>query len=106
MNEKQLKLAKLYAELIGVEVTEWQGSIYECVDFGYGPTTGAIFNPFIGQLQLDARDNYQAIVSYHHKQVSLWIETTWITANYKNDIEMSVAVIECILKSKGLYNEN
>jgi len=110
MNEKQLKLAKLYAELIDVEILEYKGALLYPNDQGYMCENGVTcdwFNPFIGQLQLDARDKFEVHTDYINKSVSMWSvgefrDDVICRAEIKSKGYASTAVIECILKSKGL----
>jgi hypothetical protein len=108
MNEYQLKLAKLYAELIGESpVISRNGFVYllkgyaECRE-----PLPTLFNPFIGQLQLDARDNFEVDIEWYREAVSMQSEysdkpnNSVIGFDGKNEVPQ--AVIECILKSKGL----
>ena len=95
MNKHQLKLAKLYAKLIGYSV-ELRGDNY------YGAEThGQLFNPFIGQLQLDARDDYGAEIEYEKNRVAISNDNGCFTVRAECREELSMASIECILKSKG-----
>ena len=122
MNEYQIKLAKLYAELIGVElyrdifisdsVNEICALLSNAVskdEFcdSLKPGSHCHFNPFIGQLQLDARDEFEVHTDYINKSVSMWSvgefrDDVICRAEIKSKRYASTAVIECILKSKGL----
>jgi len=104
MNEKQLKLAKLYAELIDVEVLEYKGALLYPNDQGYMCENGVTcdwFNPFIGKLQLDARDNFKVDI-YHSLSCVHIDDLSGLPFVSWSDSSIEVAVIECILKSKGL----
>ena len=116
MNEKQLKLAKLYAELIGVElyrdifisdsVNEICALLSNAVskdEFcdSLKPGSHCHFNPFIGQLQLDARDNFKVDI-YHSLSCVHIDDLSGLPFVSWSDSSIEVAVIECILKSKGL----
>ena len=108
MNEYQLKLAKLYAELIGVNVSEYRDSLaFFKKDGVLAEVPMGYFNPFIGQLQLDARDKFEVHTDYINKSVSMWSvgefrDDVICRAEIKSKGHASTAVIECILKSKGL----
>ncbi len=109
MTEYQIKLAKLYAELIGIEVFDHKGSLLYPNDQGYmfvNDTTCEWFNPFKGQLQLDARDNFEVQVIYYDKsniEVEIFNQNHSVSSNVwaKSIRDIPTAVIECILKSKG-----
>lgn len=102
MTEYQIKLAKLYAELIGVDIfDEDDGRLFTKSEECDGWIDLKTFNPFIGQLQLDARDSFD--VDIYHSLSCVNIDdlsglpfVSWV------DSSIEAAVIECILKSKGI----
>ena len=123
MTEYQIKLAKLYAELIGVNVEallkdgEEFALVCTSVDIGR-----VIFDPFKGQSQLDAMHNFKVNVahckqldcgtdgngSYDLPYVHFLIDNKGVKKSHSvtplNDDSaeaMGVAVIECILRSQG-----
>jgi hypothetical protein len=118
MNEYQLKLAKLYAELIGVELYREEfisdsvnnicallGNAVSKDEFcdSLKPGSHCHFNPFTGQLQLDARDNFEVEIDYDEGcMYKIWVDRQWRRVPFESKPEISTAVIECILKSKGL----
>lgn len=99
MTEYQLKLAKLYADLIGEDVTvSFDGQTSWLHKTGFD---GHHFNPFKGQLQLDARDKFFAEIDYSIPLVRVWSGSECVTTGGDSEDCVSVAVIECILKSEG-----
>ena len=101
MNKHQMKLAKLYAELIGYEVIHARQGI----TVTSAHKTIYDFNPFQGQLQLDARELFEVTVEYcDGVHVSAWnwskkARTLLIKCKNSNASEM---VIECILRSQEI----
>jgi len=99
MTEYQLKLAKLYAKLLGLNHVEYKGLIL----VSHGFSCDKPFNPFIGQLQLDARDDFDV-----QKTDSMTTENC-IIISIRGGIAIRIfdksliaeKTIECILKSKG-----
>lgn len=94
----QLQLCKLFAELEDVK-THMCVNI-DCVENIYSDS--GPYNPFIGQLQLDARDKYKVTIEYPNNYMTS--ELRKVAGGYtefnSNDL-ISEKVIECILKSEG-----
>ena len=98
----KLQLVKLFAKLEGVtlaysdNIGGWSsGTPYGKDDFEYDPIKNIEFN-------CSLRDKYEVEICYRHKEVAVWIESTWIKVEFKTKRSIPRSVIKCILKSKGL----
>ncbi|MDB4261440.1 hypothetical protein N9878_01095 [bacterium] len=99
-----LEMCKAIAKLEGVDASAFDGRLYINIKYyGYTET----YNP-ITDLDLNCmlRDKWEVNITYHHNQVAIWIETTWITVEYKCKTEISRAVCECVLRAEGIYEED
>lgn len=103
MNNKQLKLAKLFAELECAEVVVDNGELYACSAPNPVRVLHGYFNPFKGQLQLAARDKYEVQINYFCGEVYISIDDDdgEINVLFNDKSIVGEAVIECILKYKG-----
>ena len=97
---KQLDMIKALAKLEGVKGHIFDG-LFIRDDIDVGPLC---FNPFTDlALTFKAMVKYECEICYRYKHVMVWVESTWIQASFKDESEIPHAIIECILKSQGLW---
>ena len=99
----EIKMIKAFAELEGVEFHDSINKRHVMVksktrylaSFEYNPITDLALN-------CAARDKYQVEVCYRYNKCMVWVESTWVEVSFK-DQSIEKSVIECILKSQGIW---
>ena len=122
MNTEDLKLCKAFAKLDGVSEFEMhRGYMYAKHpkgDLSINGTQHRVYNPLVGELQLNARDKYGVTVehlsqfdrgvggtgSYNIPFVRVRLVNSWVnTPSGKTEsLDISRAVLKCILYSRGV----
>ena len=99
---KQIDMIKAFAKLEGFNQVEIKGRVqvsrgFNC-DIVYNPITDLALN-------CAARDKYKVEVSYDYNMVTLCLDDGLMSevVHFKSIESIPSRVIECILKSKGLY---
>ena len=100
-----LELCKKFAELEGKHSFEVVDGIPFVAKLK-GWVTRVSYNPITDlALNCAARDKYKVQIDYRDKDITVWLDdeaTTADSTKYSGDEDIPRAVIECILKSKGL----
>jgi len=113
---KELDMIKSFAKLEGIEIVdEYCGKLFiKDVDSGSVSIKGyshSSYNP-IDNLALNcaARDKYETDIEWYYESVSMQSEYTdrpnEFVVRFSGKDELPKAVIECILKSEGKWNES
>lgn len=100
-----LEMCKAIAKLEGLQSVEYKGLVlvshgFSC-DKPYNPITDLALNCML-------RDKYEVQVDYRDRDITVWENdeaTTAQSMRFESKGDIPRAVIECILKSQGLYNE-
>lgn len=106
---KQLDMIKAMAELDGVGIGETQGKLWvkdEHGCFSWNRLGHKEYNPITDlALNCAARDKYEVEVEYWLDRVVIDGDTPSISTvvYFEQKSEIPRAIIECILKSKGLW---
>ena len=113
MNE--LEMIKAFAELEGIEYYSGSFNIYAKKDWGcarpdlrFLGENYILYNPITDlALNCAARDKYETDIEWYYESVSMQSEYTdrpnEFVVRFSGKEELPKAVIECILKSEGLW---
>ena len=106
MNTEDIKLAKAYADLIGVDTVIDTMGEHLMIKITYKNRQSCSFNPFIGDLQLEARNGFDVGIHYGKYNVSVKcgkVVTTILTHGSvdKDEVFQAInrAVIQTIVKN-------
>lgn len=93
----KLQMAKAFAKLEGVDVAIMGDRVYI-------RSTAEEYNPFDYALNCKARDDYEVFIDYRGERVFVLSMLSEETSVDFEESGIPKAIIECILKSQGLYN--
>ena len=105
---KELEMIKAFAKLEGVELTLSDGKYYTKEEECNGWVAMTEYNPITDlALNCAARDKYETDIEWYYESVSMQSEYTdrpnEFIVRFSGKEELPKALIECILKSEGLW---